>query len=303
METSSRSAATVTRRFSTRRRTRIPAAAPGPPARSSLAATSLTTRRASSCPTASSSSPRTYRLTPAPTHVFDYNYTSNTITDITPSVANGDPANLVSQLAAYPSYTDRFLMLPNGQALFTVGADSQLYVYTGTGPVDTSSTPSISGIFSNGGNSYTLTGSALNGASQGATYGDDAEMDTNYPIVSVATDIGTTYYADTTNWNMTGVGATERGHLGQLRVAFRDQLAAERHGRRAGRDRRATAQQRDGRNVHRPQRHARGQYAATIDWGDGTPKRPAPSPARTVPASTRSRVATPIPRKVPRPSR
>ena len=58
----------------------------------------------------------------APTHVFDYDYTTNTITDITPSAANGDPANLVNQLTDYPSYTDRFLMLPNGQALFTVGA-------------------------------------------------------------------------------------------------------------------------------------------------------------------------------------
>ena len=133
---------------------------------------------------------------------------TNTITDITPSVANGDPASLVSQLATQPSYTDRFLMLPNGQALFTAGGTSQLYVYTGTGPVISSSTPSIAAIFHNWGNSYTLLGSALNGASQGATYGDDAEMDTNYPIVSVATNIGTTYFARTTNWNTTGVGVT-----------------------------------------------------------------------------------------------
>ena len=37
-----------------------------------------------------------------PTHVFDYDYTNNTITDITPSVANGDPADLVNQLGDYP---------------------------------------------------------------------------------------------------------------------------------------------------------------------------------------------------------
>ena len=50
-----------------------------------------------------------------------------------------------------------------------------------------------------------MTGSALSGASQGATYGDDAEMDTNYPIVSLVN--GTTVtYGRTTNWNKTGVG-------------------------------------------------------------------------------------------------
>ncbi len=92
----------------------------------------------------------------APTHVFDYNYATNTITDITPSVAKGDPSSLVSQLATLPSFTGRMLMLPNGQALFTAGGTSQLYVYTGTGPVVSSSTPSIAAIFHNSGNSYTL---------------------------------------------------------------------------------------------------------------------------------------------------
>ncbi len=143
-----------------------------------------------------------------PTHVFDYDYKTNTITDITPTTGNGDPSDLVSQLAGTPSYTDRFLMLPTGQALFTAGGDTQLYVYTGTGPVNAASTPSITDVTANGSNSYTLTGSALNGATEGASYGDDAQMATNYPIVSVATDISTTYYATTTDWNKTGVGVT-----------------------------------------------------------------------------------------------
>ena len=146
-----------------------------------------------------------------PTHVFDYNYLNNTITDITPSTANGDPPFLVESLPLAGSFVDRFLMLPNGQALFTAGTSTGtglLWVYTGTGSVNSSSTPSISGIVNNGSNNYTLNGSALSGASQGASYGDDAQMDTNYPIVSVATDIGTVYYARTTNWNATGVGTT-----------------------------------------------------------------------------------------------
>ena len=93
-----------------------------------------------------------------PTHVFDYNYTTNTITDITTS--SNPPSDLKNVLTDTPSFTDLFLLLPNGQALFTDGQDLD-YVFTGTGSVNSSSTPSISGITANGGNSYTLTGSAL----------------------------------------------------------------------------------------------------------------------------------------------
>ena len=202
---------------------------------------------------ASSSSPRTSRITPSPTHIFDYDYNTNTITDITPSAANGDPADLANQLAETPSFTDRFLMLPNGQALFTVGEDDHLYVYTGTGAVDSSSTPSISGIASNGSNSYTLTGSALNGASQGATYGDDAQMDTNYPIVSVATEIGTTYYATTTDWNMTGVGvangATSVNFALPSTISSPPNISADSLDAADGQP----LTQRDGRDLHRSQ--------------------------------------------------
>jgi len=205
-----------------------------------------------------------------PTHVFDYNYATNTITDITPTVAHGDPASLVSQLAANSSYTDRFLMLPNGQALFTAGQTSQLYVYKGTGPVISASTPTITGITFNGNNSFTLTGTALNGASQGATYGDDAEMDTNYPIVSVATNIGTTYYARTTNWNKTGVGVTNGATVTTFAlpaaIASPPSVKAARLFAGVGipLNNVTVATFTDPNGQHT------GQYAATISWGDGT---------------------------------
>ena len=234
--------------------------------------------------------------------MFDYDYASNTITDITPTVANGDPSDLVGQLFVSPSFTDRFLMLPNGQALFTVGADNQLYTYTGTGSVNSSSTPSISSITANGGNSYTLTGSALSGASQGATYGDDAEMDTNYPIVSVATNIGTTYYARTTNWNKTGVGVTNGATSVTLRVCRR----------RSVRQPSVTAiaiSATEGQSLTNvtvatftdPNGLSTGDYAATINWGDGT--QTAGTVTGPVSGCTPSRAPTPTPRKVPRPSR
>jgi hypothetical protein len=206
----------------------------------------------------------------APTHVFDYNYTNNTITDITPSTAKGDPASLVSQLAASPSYTDRFLMLPNGQALFTVGDTSQIYVYTGTGPVVASSTPSIAGIIPNSGNSYTLLGSALNGASQGATYGDDAEMDTNYPIISVATNIGTTYYARTTNWNNTGLGVTNGSTVVNFSlpaaISSPPSVTAAALTARVGQPLTNVAVA----TFTDPNGEYTSDYSATIAWGDGT---------------------------------
>ena len=209
----------------------------------------------------------------SPSHVFDYNYLNNTITDITPTVANGDPADLVAQLnnGEEGSYVDRFLMLPTGQALFTTGWDDQLYVYTGTGAIDTSSTPSISGITANGGNSYTLTGSALDGAQQGAMYGDDADMNTNYPIVSVNTEIGTTYFATTTDWNLVGVGVTN----GATSVNFALPTAissppvltasflAPIDGEPLTNVTVATFTDPNGD-------YADGDYTATIDWGDGT---------------------------------
>ena len=147
-----------------------------------------------------------------------------------------------------------------------------------------------------------MTGSALNGASQGATYGDDAEMDTNYPIVSVATDIGTTYYAKTTNWNMTGVGVTNGATSVNFALPAAISSPPSVTADALDADLWATAEQCAGRDLHRPQRRFTGDYAATINWGDGT-ETTAPSPARTAPACTPSRAPTPTTRRVPRPSR
>ena len=169
----------------------------------------------------------------SPTHVFDYNYLNNTITDITPTVANGDPADLVSQLGDTPSYTDRFLMLPTGQALFTAGEDTQLYVYTGTGPVDASSTPSISGITSNGSNSYTLTGSALNGAHGGGYLRRRRPDGHQLPDRERRNRYRHDVLRHDHRLEQDRRGGDQRGDLGQLRVAVGDQLAAGRYGRRA----------------------------------------------------------------------
>jgi hypothetical protein len=130
--------------------------------------------------------------------LFDYNPTTNTITQIT------TPAALTNQLAGAPAFTTRFLMLPNGQALFTTGNGTTLFAYNAAGTAQAVWKPAVSNI-TNSGSVYTLTGTQITGMSAGASYGDDAEMDTNYPIVELTDGSGKVYFAKTTNWSTTRV--------------------------------------------------------------------------------------------------
>src|SRR5262249_46500077 len=98
----------------------------------------------------------------------------------------------------------RMLVLPTGQVLLTTGA-SGLALYTPDGSPVASGQPTISGVTENADGSFLLSGTLLNGISEGASYGDDAEMSSNYPIVRLADPNGKVYYARTYNWSSTGV--------------------------------------------------------------------------------------------------
>jgi hypothetical protein len=50
----------------------------------------------------------------------------------------------------------------------------------------------------------------LNGISEGAAYGDDAQMNSNYPLVRVTNSAGNVYYERTYNWNSTSVQTGNR---------------------------------------------------------------------------------------------
>jgi hypothetical protein len=51
-----------------------------------------------------------------------------------------------------------------------------------------------------------LTGTLLNGISEGAAFGDDAQMNSNYPLVRLTNAVsGLVYYARTYNWSSTSV--------------------------------------------------------------------------------------------------
>ncbi len=129
-----------------------------------------------------------------PTTIFDFDPTTDTYTDVTP--ADYD-------LSLRPN-DDRMVVLPSGQVLLTNESD-QLIVYTPDGSLDPSWQPVIDRVRNNHDGTYRLVGRQLNGISEGASYGDDAEMASNYPIVQLTDRRGNVFYARTYNWDNTGV--------------------------------------------------------------------------------------------------
>ena len=131
---------------------------------------------------------------PPPTTIFEFDPVANTYLDVTP--ANFD----VSQQNAFQ---DMMLVLPSGQIMLSNNS-KQLAVYTPVGSPQDAWRPTISSVVTNG-STFTLTGTQLNGISEGAAYGDDAEMATNYPLVRLTDSSGSSFYVRTFNWSSTGV--------------------------------------------------------------------------------------------------
>ncbi len=134
----------------------------------------------------------------APTQLFDFNPATNAITPLSPAIPD---ANLNTSSA----YVMRMLVLPTGQTLFS-DSTNQVYAFTPDGSPSPILRPVINGVTYHGGGLFTLTGKQLNGQSAGAAYGDDDQMDTNFPIVRLVSGTGSVFYARTTNWTNYGVG-------------------------------------------------------------------------------------------------
>ena len=107
-------------------------------------------------------------------------------------------------------FTITMLALPDGNVLVCDG-EARPYIYQPSGSPQPAWKPSISGITANANGSYHLTGTQLNGVSYGAAYGDDAQMDSNYPLVRMTDNtIGDVRYARTFNWSSTSVQTGSR---------------------------------------------------------------------------------------------
>ncbi len=133
-----------------------------------------------------------------PTSLFLYNPTTNAYTALAgPNTFGGH------------AFLTRMLALPNGDVLYSENGGT-LYQYDPGTAALASAVPTITSVAHNANGTMTLTGTNLNGINVGATYGDDAQMDTNYPLVRLTSAGGTVYYATTSNWSSTGVqlGAT-----------------------------------------------------------------------------------------------
>jgi hypothetical protein len=131
-----------------------------------------------------------------PAHIFEFNPTTNTYTDLS--------SELPTSYLSGPAYLDRMLVLPTGQVLLNNGS-SQLYIFTPSGAPLAVGVPTVTGISENPDGSFLLSGTLLNGISQGAYYGDDAQMSSNYPIVRLTDASNDVYYARTYNWSSTGL--------------------------------------------------------------------------------------------------
>ncbi len=132
----------------------------------------------------------------APTELFDFDPTAGTISPVSPAL--NDP------FLDTNAYQTSMLMLPTGQLLFADGS-YQLWVYTPSGSTNSIYQPAITKVKYDNAGVFTLTGTQLNGQSAGANYGDDAQMDENYPIVSLVNSSGQVFYCRTTDWSLVGV--------------------------------------------------------------------------------------------------
>lgn len=130
-----------------------------------------------------------------PTQLFDYDPGSGKIKAIKPAF----PVTVTD-----PAFVTRMMVLPTGQLMFSYGSND-VWIYTPDGDAPNKARPLPQSLHYDGSGVFTLTGLRLNGISAGSGYGDDAESDENYPIVSLADGAGTVRYARTYNWDNTGV--------------------------------------------------------------------------------------------------
>jgi hypothetical protein len=131
---------------------------------------------------------------PSPTSFLLYDPATNTAPVVTgPSNAGGS------------AYQGRLLLVPDGSVLYSANtADIEVYTpdaggKAGWAPVITDSAGTM--VI---GRTYTVSGTQFNGLSQACSYGDDAQMATNYPIARLSNG-GTVAYLRTANHSTMGV--------------------------------------------------------------------------------------------------
>ncbi len=120
------------------------------------------------------------------------------------STTPGDPF-LPGASGNSPQVSDgtSMLDLPDGTVLYNDTVS--LYIYAPDSPPLSAGKPAIMSTSWNLDGSLHLSGTLFNGISQGASFGDDAQQDSNYPLVRFTDGSGNVTYGTTFNWSDTGV--------------------------------------------------------------------------------------------------
>ncbi len=132
----------------------------------------------------------------SPTSFFEFDYTTNLFTQINAPTGALTLSN--------PAYVHNFLCLPNGQVMYCRNGSTVYYVYTPVGSQLAVGVPTINTITQVSCKTYSATGLLFNGISEGAIYGDDWQMNTNFPVFRLWNG-SNVYYARSYNWNRTDI--------------------------------------------------------------------------------------------------
>ncbi len=127
-----------------------------------------------------------------------YEWNGSTITTL-PNVVNASKDD---------SYVTHFLVLPTGQILFTDFSTNGIEVFNSAGTYQAAWQPTITSVATNLtiGQTYPISGTQFNGVSTGASYGDDFQDTTNYPLVRIVNNTTNhVFYARTHGHSTMGV--------------------------------------------------------------------------------------------------
>lgn len=141
----------------------------------------------------------------SPTYFYEFDYLIDSFTQVA-APAGGPFVQTTPPSLPVSAYSCQMLNLPDGSILFSTLYYDQYYVYTPGHPPVEAGKPFVSSI-SPRGCEFMATGLLFNGISQGAAYGDDWQMSTNYPIIRLQSG-NRVYYVRTHDWNHTGVQLT-----------------------------------------------------------------------------------------------
>ena len=132
-----------------------------------------------------------------PVYFFEFDPVANSFTQVASPTGGLSDGTTISDAMT-------MLAMPSGNILFS-DTGSHLWVYQPDGSPVASGKPTINKVSWNTDGSLHLTGTLFNGISVGAAFGDDGQMDSNYPIVRFTDGSGNVYYGRTYNWSRTSV--------------------------------------------------------------------------------------------------